>query len=491
MFCFGTLTENLSNPKLIWQVDNLAGLMQNVGLAMVTILIPFAIAIIVEILQQKRNGETDFADLDLHVVLDRIFNLTRILICIGLLFISPLFWEASIPCVRTILLLCWVAGIMLTANILKNLYHWTRGNVDECRLSYLKEVNNLEDIVVVWKSVWKTKHTNVQNEGHYFSVFSQKIDALVEDKKNLALADKLLNDFKFLLDKRSLIFLVSPGGVFSKTLEWHFKIWEQRKKYIRQDEDISIWANYNNILNSLDYIVRFIMEKSLKEKESYLCFNAAIKHISDKNKNAYLNHLFIQFYFIFFENIHESPERYDIWKEYFPNEWKITKANLHDPENSIAKISSNEFFRWASNRIMSPDTDYDARLDEIARNLFPDLDPMIWAAILIFVYCPSADSERPKFVIETRWTFGMITTFIGSTQEEIEAEELQYRKNTIELALLLFKNQFQKQKLVIYIEQLQKLTIYDVDSKEERRRLGLLRIFEDMLQALTDEPCAT
>jgi hypothetical protein len=34
------------------------------------------------------------------------------------------------------------------------------------------------------------------------------------------------------------------------------------------------------------------------------------------------------------------------------------------------------------------------------------------------------------------------------------------------------------------------LLIYDVDSKEERRRLGLLKIFEDMLQALKDEPCA-
>ncbi len=42
-----------------------------------------------------------------------------------------------------------------------------------------------------------------------------------------------------------------------------------------------------------------------------------------------------------------------------------------------------------------------------------------------------------------------------------------------------------------YIEQLRKLEIYDAESKEEHRRLGMLNISTEMLQALTDESYGT
>lgn len=66
----------------IWNVSNLAGPMQNVGLALVTLFIPFAIALIVDILQKKNASDPEFVDLDLHVVLDHLFEFKRLIVCL-------------------------------------------------------------------------------------------------------------------------------------------------------------------------------------------------------------------------------------------------------------------------------------------------------------------------------------------------------------------------------------------------------------------------
>lgn len=481
------LIENLSKRKLIIDADSLTGLMQNVGLALVTILVPFAIAIIVDILQQKRRQNSEFADLDLHVVLYHLFEFGRLLMCLGLLFIPPLFWDVTFRGVRVIILLTWAFGAYSMLVILKNLYRWIRGNVNAFRFSYLEALHKEEDLEIVWRSVWKAENLNIQNETKYFNIFSSRIDLLLKDRKTLAVIHILLNDFTNFLKNRSLSFLVHPKGPLHIILQWHFKIKLEVKKQLENERDLDIWPDYESIAQILDGTIKSILETSLMGRESFLCFKTFEEHVKGTNDIFYLNHFFDQIYSVIFEKIHETTQRMNIWDVYFPKSWKITKANWQDKENFAAKITMHEFARWAQSRIMSPKSDYDSKLEDVSRELFPEVDPIDWAAIIIFVVSPYDPHNREKSIIEKRWIFGLIGRFhVGFELDDTQSIAIEERRNTIELAILIFREEFSKANVERFLTELTNLK-YDTESAEESHRLRLLRIFEHMLKNISDK----
>jgi len=121
------------------------------------------------------------------------------------------------------------------------------------------------------------------------------------------------------------------------------------------------------------------------------------------------------------------------------------------------------------------------------------VDLIVWSKILIFVF-PSYGGSRIQSIIERKWNFGSIgrvRTYSGSPEESeqefhskfdeiVKSETEKEKKNTFELASLLFKDQFSKENLQKYLEELDKLT-YQKDSEEEYKRLSLLNIFSEML----------
>jgi len=197
---------------------------------------------------------------------------------------------------------------------------------------------------------------------------------------------------------------------------------------------------------------------------------------------------------VFFKNIAKSSESDSIWENCFPKEWKITKNNLENKENIISKISLNEFLHWTQMRMWKLEENFDRDLDEVSRNLFPDVEPILWSRILIFIFSPHGDN-RMKFVLERSWTFGSMGRFrtysgdIEASKEESRrkmdeamqlAEEAE-KKNTFELAYLLFKENFSKENLEKYIKSLQELK-YKENSEKENKRLELLNIFNEMMK---------
>jgi uncharacterized integral membrane protein len=61
--------------------NSLPYFLQNIGLASLGILIPLAVAILTDVLQAKKNKEeADFADLDLHVILDHVFSIRKLVL---------------------------------------------------------------------------------------------------------------------------------------------------------------------------------------------------------------------------------------------------------------------------------------------------------------------------------------------------------------------------------------------------------------------------
>jgi hypothetical protein len=158
--------------------NDMSSLMQGVGLALLTILIPFAIAVLTDVLQKKRDKSIEFAELDLHVVLDHVFEVKYLIFFNILIFLPSLLWEISFSVIRLILLIIWVVGVILVGKKIIHLYLWTKGNVFDLRFSYLKKLNDTKDLEIVWRSVWQTKNININNEKQFFKMFSDKVDNL-------------------------------------------------------------------------------------------------------------------------------------------------------------------------------------------------------------------------------------------------------------------------------------------------------------------------
>ncbi len=362
-----------------------------------------------------------------------------------------------------------------------------------------------EDTRKVFAELWQKEDDLFEKEFsiepfHVFEYFSDKVDSLIEQDKP-TLIQPLIKDFGDFLKNRSIIFLTVYETIPSKILEWYFKAWKRKCEFSHKADRLKELANYN-ILRMLNSIIKIIEERTLKGHISFSFFECFKKHveeykeekIEDENKRTrrYIESLFHIFYQVFFENIKDAPEKYEIWEYYFPKEWKITKGNLEDKDNYVSGISLDQFLRWAYPRIQQPTADYDETLENAIKNLFPEVDPIVWSRILLFVYTPHDPGNRIKSVIEREWNFGFsgrgYVGFIGDKKEfEKEFNEYiqQQERNAFELALFLFVKQFDKENLKKYIEELKELeSKYDDDSKEEGHRLRLLDILEKMLNSI-------
>jgi hypothetical protein len=187
--------------------------------------------------------------------------------------------------------------------------------------------------------------------------------------------------------------------IFPKILEWHFRTWEREEQYIEKDEKVLIWVNYDEALRILDLIIQEIEKRVLKGGQSYSLFRHMNRHTNNYSNIEYLEHLFTNFYQVFLECIAESPEHHDIWKHYFPIRWKITESNLRDNKNVMCRISCKEFLGWARDRIWDPKEDFDKSLQEVSYNLFPEVDPLIWSEILLFVFSTYDPQNRVRSII--------------------------------------------------------------------------------------------
>ncbi len=162
------------------KLNDLANVMQNIGLALLTILIPLAIAILTNVYRKREDQNIEFRDLDLHVILDEIFKIKKLLIYTALIFCPFIFWEISSGIFRFIEIIFSTMGIYLIIRTLLDIYRWTKGNVFEYRFSYLKSVKNYDDLESVWRSVWQTKNINTRNEREFLKIFLSTINYLLE-----------------------------------------------------------------------------------------------------------------------------------------------------------------------------------------------------------------------------------------------------------------------------------------------------------------------
>ncbi|GAH76528.1 unnamed protein product, partial [marine sediment metagenome] len=199
------------------------------------ILIPLAIAVLADIYQKRKEKEKEFVYLDLHVILDNVFNIKLLILSVFLIFLPMFFWDILIDSYKLIIIIFTSFGIILVTLIIIKVYHWIKGNIFDFRFSYLKKVKKYDDLGIVWKSIWEVAKIDFQKEKEFCKIFFSKIDHLIGLPKNsLEITSKLLNDFYNFINKRSIILLVVPENAFPKILEWHFKVWQNKYIYIKK-----------------------------------------------------------------------------------------------------------------------------------------------------------------------------------------------------------------------------------------------------------------
>ncbi len=482
--------------------SNLPNILGMVGTALLTVLIPMAIAIF--------SDTEDFEDLDRNVILDQIVQARCFLFYLALVYVPILVWPIlvwevalytyTLPILRLFGLVVWVIGIACIVHVLQKAYRWMKGDKFQLRFDYLKKLRHPKDSEESWISVWKTENINAENEAAFFTPFAKAIDKDIKNDdrgKRLETTSKLLADFAAFAGNRSSVFLARE--LLPRCLEWHFSTW---KRNYQSPHTRKRTYHDSTLSDALDSILRKAAESALKGGHSDFFFDHFKCHVEKyKEEHAddgagnewwywYVDSVIRLFFKTLTENIQQSPERDDIRYSYFPSGWKITTENIQQEKNVVPLRLLNLFLPWVQERIRSAmdKKKYDAVMDEVMSILFlfvkpVSVEPELWAEILTFT---AGDTLESLIVRGANFGHKIV---IGAKAFKYPQEQQKERdrrrklresqeKETLELALRLFK--FTKEKLDSFISELDALKKYDKDSREERRRKRFILIFEKM-----------
>ena len=462
-------------------------LMQGAGIAVLTLLISFAIGIFIHHLG---DGERKGNFLDLHVALDHVWLFKPSLLVLLVVVVSPFFMGVKNFEIKVVVFLLWAVSLFLLFWILLRLYVWVKGDKDDFRLSYFtKPLLPLspQDKVVSWSNFWGTDWNKSKRfvEKDFFTSFSNQIDSILEsdDKKDWDILPKLLEGFSSNIQNRNKIFILVFPEFFPKVLEWHYQFWKiqfskfAKDKEERKETDIDIKTFESDHI--IDQIIRHVTKEALTGNtgNAFSYFEHLKKHIDkyeteqivgDKHTYVYVEHLPI--YNDILEQLPKSQEAYSIWEHYFPSEWKITVSNL---KNHIeARIWLNRFLEWSRSRMWSGGTEWDKELDEVSKELFPSVDPIIWAKIIAFTLRPWSGS-RIKEIIEKEQNFGYVGRIFTGWGDDVESNFAQQHeeqlKETIRTAVFIFGGIFTKENLTQWLGEINNLNYPDGSDENQKK----------------------
>lgn len=479
---------NSSISAFLEKSDSIPTILASFALAFLTILIPLGVATLADFYQKKRDQEIEFAILDLNVVLDSVFKIRCLPIYIVCIFLPIILWDYFSGLPSLLWLLIYFAGIGFLIGIILNLYKWAKGDAFGYRFSYLEKAKNHKNLKALWESVWQATNIGRDNELRFFKIFSSTIDKILADWKSdkIPILYGLLNDFDAFMDNRDIYSVLSPieqeDSILLKILEWHFKFW-QKEKIENQAGEIYL---FDSLLIST---FRKVEKRAMKGSSAFLFFRHLKMHLQNKCEE-YLEYILGEFYHPFFENEDWNDRDYDLAFRAFPKEWKITKSNLENEENTIPLISFGWFKNFAFRRIMSQIILPDTKLDRISKELFPEVEPTTWTRILIF-WCSMLNGM--EYVIQVPQNFGPI----GRMHVYFESDSLETdfgnhikmeKEKAFELAIMLFPDVFSKELLQKYIDEIEILKQkYDVTSSEGKKLRAFWEIFNDMMESLNEK----
>ncbi len=462
----------------------LPDIMQSLALGLVTVTIASAIFLV---------GRGTNVEFDRVVILKKVIG-KSFLYYFLLLFVPLFFWSLSGSAFKFLLFLFYLVGVGGYLGFLVHSYRWIReietedkrkekGYRQKMRLEFLEEVIGTPQGELAWEFVWQLEDKSLQEESTYVERFVENINSLLKQGK-AENTYNLISLFKESIDNLSLNSSVIFEDVFKAILEWHYEI----QPYRQPDNKETL--QYKRLLVILNPFIRQVLEKGLGYNENhYFVFNTFEDFVS-KCEEKYKERLMSNVATTFFENIAESPEGRNIWSDYFPEKWKVTKETFTDSQNLMANLWLTHFLKWAEQRIQKQfgkEFELDKQLGEITKGLFPSVDPMIWSQILTFLMRPWGKEGRMKSFVENTRSFGHISVGPISYGDESKVQEVlqEKKKRAKELALIIFKGEFSEKKLNEYINELEKLSFEE--ESLQNKKVQIKNIFEDMLNLLEEE----
>jgi hypothetical protein len=465
--------------------------MQGAGAAILTILVSFAIGIFIHHLGA---GERKGNSLDLHIALDYVWFFVPSLVMAGIMVTAPFLLGLGDLTLKSIIFLVWLITFLWLFWILLRLYRWVKGDKDDFRLQYLSNFpKSPRDKIKSWRDWWASSRNASDRfvEKDFFVAFSKEIDSILlsEDKARWKTLPQLLEGFLSSIDKRNKIFLLVFEEGFPKILEWHYAFWNrQYSHYAKDAERIDRFEQYLFEANRLvDEIIKSITKEALTDRSAgaFSYFKNLDRHIKKHESTAiegsqhtyhYVKHLPI--YNDFLNLIPEAPDSYNIWEHFFPPHWKVTLKNFK--ENIITRLWLDHFMEWAKSRVWSDTDEWDKALEEASKQLFPSVDPNMWAKILTFILRPWSGDSRIQAIVEKGPRFGHIGRIITGWDEEdlsskyTNSQDTQERE-TIELTSFLFSGLFTKNNIEQWLKELDSFQ-YETGSKQDHRRNEWRRI---------------
>lgn len=433
-------------------------------IALLTILIPFALAMFGNLLSVKSvDPEREFHKLDLHVMIDMVFQFKLLLIAVVIAFTSLLFMDSS----SWFLFNFWVFSVGFIGRILINCYQWVKGQEWSFRLQYLKDNIISDDVVEVWKSVWNSKNIPRNYEDSMIEIYTRVIDEAVHD--NPIQAQSLVGFLSFYVDDRYDYHLIK---IFPHVLRWHWISYQKSN-----DDSDKAWQ-YDQSQYALQELIVKIQFRLAKSSLNSKFYKEIKIHIDKHRENREYCEILIR---LIFDKLIEIIEHLDstrnMWHG-FPSDWKITVDNLKTTYESHQLLEI--FIQWGWNRFNQTEQ-YDKVLADVAKNLFPDIEPITWATLLITFFV-----DDVRTAIKTPLGYGGSgRVYSGMVSDDYdfkavhEAEEEQFRANTYQMAKYLYRYS-NTARLEEDISILEHIGI-QVDQYEEIRRQRLLRILRDLL----------
>lgn len=184
---FQSLTQQTNstqnNPRTLGNLgNNIPTIFATLGLALLGILIPLTIAILQDLMRKKGEPNVNYCILDLHVILDKVFQTKLLIFYSALIFVPFLFWDIQLSIVHLAAIVSAIIGSVFILLIILKVYNWIKGNVSSYRKQYLEGLKNESDMVAVWGSIWQNNNMTPQDFKIFFEIYSKKIDGLIKEK---------------------------------------------------------------------------------------------------------------------------------------------------------------------------------------------------------------------------------------------------------------------------------------------------------------------
>lgn len=414
-----------------------------VGIALLTILIPIAVAIFGE----KAPG-AKYKILDRNVIRDYVVRAKWLLLwLLGFLYAPLLFWGYPLyfggHYFRYLpYLLLWGIGVFGVLYIFSGIYRWIGGKQFEARKKYLQKLRasgNPEVVEESWRSVWEAKKANLSDEKEFFGIFRETVENLLKcDIDALSkIASGLMEIFKKHVDKRPTNLLVFSKDVLPSILGWHFFAW--KNAYGLQVGNAGFLARLKQrVLKILKWPFT-VLKTAMRQKKDF---------VDDVNYNEMCGCLF--------SIVKKIQARAFGGEHFYP-----FLTYLHSHIKSVLAQEGEEVRRYVAK--------------ELVPVLFPSVCPVMWGRILGF-FIQERDVklavESPLYFVEA-----------PPSPKGGGAVGVAKEKETLDLALLYYDSYFTEPKLGKYIEKLQEMNYggADKDSRGmERRRRAYLCIFQKL-----------